>query len=127
MPDHMVGFRKRPQERQYYAPFHEFGHTLSSLVHGSAEGVGLPEVRVGSVEDQGLAATELMVKEPGEPLVPTLSHQGRHFNIDTRIVVNVEMFGLEHLEIKVLILDPVATEILGLHLLRDDNKADAAG
>ena len=68
------------------------------------------------VDDQRLPALEFVVQKARQPGVPPLRHaacEKRRFPF-RRIVEKVEVLGLEHLEVELLVLDFVPTEVLGL-------------
>ena len=79
------------------------------------KGIGLLEVRVVGIHDKGFGVLELMLEEPGIPFVPPLRHPGHILDGHPLfgVVVDIEVGGLQHLEVKPIVLDLVATEVLG--------------
>lgn len=66
------------------------------------------------VDDQRLGGFELMLKGPRQSLVPALTLTGQIFNgrVGERVVVDVEVWSIQDLEFKVVVLDLVPSEIL---------------
>ena len=54
-PEHVVGLRDRPRHGEHDAPLHELGDAARALADEAGEDVGLLEVGVAGVEDDGLA------------------------------------------------------------------------
>ena len=77
--------------------------------------VGLQEVGVRGVQDDRLALAELVVQHLREPGVVPLRHPGRveRGRPLAVVVVDVEMLGLDDLEVEVGVLDLVLAEVLG--------------
>ena len=75
---------------------------------------------------KGLAAAQVMVEEPGIPLVPALGHLGRDADggFFLGIEIDVEMFGLQDLIVEFLILDLVPAEILAERRLQKEAQAE---
>jgi hypothetical protein len=73
-------------------------------------------VRVAGVQDEGLAVLEVVDQQLRQPCVPALRHE--RGLVDglalLRVVVDVEVFGLQHLEIELPVLDLVLSEVLRL-------------
>jgi serine/threonine-protein kinase RIO1 len=63
-----------------------------------------------------------VIEHPFEPRVPALGHPRGNFDslLLLRVVVDVEVIGLQDLEIEVLVLDLVAAEVLSRRVARDD-------
>jgi hypothetical protein len=74
------------------------------------------ELGRAGVENERLPTRELVIEEAGQPGIPSLGHSSRmpSRGLFRRIEVDVEVLGLEHLEIEALVLDFVATEVLGV-------------
>ena len=77
-------------------------------------GVGLFEVGVGRVEQQRLPAAQLVIEQLLEARVPSLGHARR--DVDALaflgVVVDIEVLGLQHLKVELLVLDLVPAEVL---------------
>jgi len=114
--DHVVRFGERARERQHDPPLHSLGDAARALAERSRNRVRLLEVGVTGVEDQRLAASQLMVEDLREPRVPPLGEPAglRGRLALSRVVVDVEVRRLEKLEGKARVLDLVAPEVLGV-------------
>ena len=113
--DHVVRFSERPGERKHDAALENLRHPAGALAQLSPNRIRLLEIRVAGVQDQRLAAVQPMVEDLGEPGVPALRQAPRLLGGRPlrRIVVHVEVIGLEDLEIEAAVLDLVAPEVLG--------------
>ena len=62
---------------------------------GAGQRVGLLEVRMRGVQNQRLAAAELMAQQLGQPRIPSLRHPRGELNggLFLGVVVNVEVLG----------------------------------
>ena len=112
--EHMIGVRQRPGHRQDDPAFEGFGETAGALPNGAFHGVGLAEVGGGRIQHQGLTPPQLVCKKPGQPGIPAFRHP-RHNTRGLgllRVVIDVEVFGGQHPEIKGPELHLVAPEIL---------------
>jgi hypothetical protein len=100
--------------RQHDPAAQRFGHTSGPLPD-PLDDVGLLELRLGGVDDQRLAAGELMVEEPSVPEVPPLGESGCQVcgGALSGIEVDVEVLAAEDPPVEVLVLDLVAAEVLG--------------
>src|SRR4029453_19153033 len=60
-----------------------------------------------------LTVAQLMIEQPGEARVPALSEARRHPRrvLFFRVVIDVEVIGLQDLEVELLVLNLVATEV----------------
>ena len=77
-------------------------------------------MRVARIENQRLTRRERVPKETGEARIPAFRHsrgvpRGRFF---LRVVINVEVFGLEQPEVETVVMNLVATEVLRLRAAR---------
>ena len=73
-------------------------------------------MRTAGVKDQGLAPSQLVREQAGNPPVPPLRHsrgyaRGGFF---LRVVIDVEMIGLKDLEVELVVLDLVLAEVPAL-------------
>jgi hypothetical protein len=112
-------------EGEYVAVPLEIGDTLSSFSRSLAsQRVGLLKVGVRGIEDDRLPLPELVVQNLGEACIPALGHAG---SIHRRhplllVVVDVEMLGLDDLEIERAVLDLVPPEVLSGHQTRREQQ-----
>ena len=120
----VVGLRQGTQEGQNDAAFEEFSYTLCCLVQRSGESVGLLEMRVCRIDDENLASAQLVVEEPRQPCVPALGHERSVLGLHLVVVVDVEVLGLQYLEVEVLVLHLVSAEVLCLCRRRRYPEAD---
>ena len=132
--NHVVRLRERPGERQHDAALEDLRHPARALTQLSRNRVRLLEIRVAGVQDQGLAPVQLVLEELGEAGVPALRQAPRLLGRRPlgRIVVHVEVVGLEDFEGEVPVLDLVASEVLGGggrggHGKADDGRGEQRG
>ena len=98
--------------------FTEFKRDVTQRTDFADEMIALANTEGGriliGVEDDGLPTVQLMIEYPGEPSVPALGHAAGLVDClaGLRIVVNIEMFGLQYFEVEALVLDLVPPEIL---------------
>ena len=113
--DDVVRVGERAGQRQHDSPPQRLGDATSPLAQLAFYGVGLLEVGVGGVQDQGLASTERMLEDLLEPGVPALGHARRDLDALALagIEVDVEVIRFQDLKIEILVLDLVSTEVLG--------------
>jgi len=83
---------------------------------GTANSIGLLEVRIVGIENDGLALVELAQEGPAVALVPPLGHARGilHRLPFFGVQIEFEMVRFERLELEVVVLHLVATEILRL-------------
>ena len=124
--DDVVGIGEGTAERQHDAPPHRLSHAAGAFTHLSGDDVVLFEVGVRRVQHQRLASAKLMLEDPLEAGEPPFGKPGRNVDALTlaRIEVDVEMLGLEDLEIQVLVLDLVLSEVLGRNRRAESNHED---
>ena len=93
-----------------------FGHAARAFAELAFDDVGLFEVRMAGVEDERLPADERVPEDLAQPRIPALGH-ARHLLRGIglfRVVIHVEVFGGENLEFEFVVLDLVASEVLGV-------------
>ncbi len=116
MADDMIGFGEAGAGGQHDAAAQAFGDAAGPFAHQAGDDVGLLEVRMAGVEHERLAAAEVMIERARQPGVPALGH-ARHVIGEHAlffVVVDVEMVGLERLELEGVVLDLVPSEVLRL-------------
>ena len=91
--------------------------------------VGLLELGRGGVEDQRLSAVELVPEHGAQPVIPPLRHPGGRLRGDSlaRVIVDVEVLRLEHLELEGIVLDLIATEVLAFCRRRESEPRKECG
>ena len=111
----MVGVRQGTAERQHDAAPQRFGDASRPLAELTLNNVVLFEVGVRRVQHQRLASAKLVLEyalETREP--PFREPRG---DVDpfalARIEIDVEMLGLEDLEVELFVLDFVLSKVLG--------------
>ena len=112
--DHVVQLFVGARERQHHAVLEELGEAARLLADVARGGVGLLEVGLRRVENDGLPALELVMQHPRQPGVPALG-DARPVECRCplgRIVVDFEVFGLDDVEVEVLVLHFVLPEVL---------------
>jgi hypothetical protein len=114
MTEHVIGFGEAAGEGQDDAAFGALGDATGALADLAGQHIGLLEMRVRRIQDQRLAAAQLVLQQLGDSRVPPLRHaRGEgHRSFFLRVVIDVEVLGGEHLEVKLFVLDLVAPEIL---------------
>ncbi len=111
--EHVLEVGVRAREGQDDAFLRELGDAARALRDEPGQSVGLLELRMGRVEDDGLPILELVAEDTAEARVRTLGHPR---GVQRRcplagIVVDVEMRAANDLEVEDLVLDLVATEL----------------
>src|SRR6266568_2709271 len=77
MADDVVGLCERASEGQHDPPLEDFRDAARSLTQVAGDGVGLLELGVAGVENEGLTAPQLVAQELGVAGVPALRHAAR--------------------------------------------------
>ena len=113
VPEHVVGFRERPEHRHHDPPPQSFGHAAGAFADAGHD-VGLAEVRTRRVENERLRTREIVLQDLRQARVPALRHPRGLFGGGARLGVEVhlEMLGGDHLELELFVLDLVAAEVL---------------
>ena len=106
------GLVSAPQT-EHDPPLGGLGHSAGAFAELALDRVGLPEMRPARVENQRLPAAQLVIQQTRQTRVPTLGEPGRHARgiFFLRIEIDVEVLGLQHLEVELLVLNFVATEV----------------
>ena len=112
---HVVGLGQGAGEGQDHAPLQDLGDAARPLAGRPAQDVRLLELRVAPVEDDGLSGGEGVAEHARVTRVPPLRHRrgALHRLALLRVVVDVEVVGLQHLKIESPIPDLVTAEVLG--------------
>ena len=94
--------------------FATLGDAADRIRHHARHDIGLRKFGLAAVEHQRLAPIEAVIEQRRQPRVPALGEPGRHARGARflRVVIDVEVFGGQNLEIEVLVLDLVAAEVL---------------
>ena len=100
-------------EEQHDAVADPLGDARGAFGDLELEDVRLLEIGLGRVEDQGLPALPIVAEDLRQTRVRPLRHAGgvHHRRLFLRIVVDVEVLGLEHLEVEIVVLDLVLSEL----------------
>ena len=114
--ENMVGLGQRAGERQHDAALHPLGDAARSLADHAADDVGLLEVRVRRIENEGLARLHLVLEDARQARIPALSHpaDARGAFALVFVEINIEVVGLQHFELEIFVLDLVPSEVLRL-------------
>ena len=124
VPDHVIRLVEGAREWKHDASLQDLRHTARGLADLPEHRVGLLEIGMAGVQDQGLSTLELVVQQTAQASIPALRHAARLpddvFHLG--VVVNVEMLGLQDLGIESLVLDLVATEVLRRRGIRQDGR-----
>src|SRR6185295_4727332 len=101
-------------ERQHDAPPQRLGDTAGAFSELALNGVGLLEVRMRRVEDERLPPGQLVAEGTAKPCPPAFGHARRDVDAFTRgrVVIDIEMLGLQDLKIERLVLNLVTSEVL---------------
>jgi hypothetical protein len=121
--DDVVEVTQGSADRKHDAAAERLGHAPGAFAQ-VVDDVGLTELGRGGVENQRLTAAQLVPHHGAEAGVPALGHPAgdvRRLAL-VRVEIHVEVVGLQHLEIEVLVLDLVAAEVLGLGRSREDQQ-----
>ena len=112
--DHVIGFAQGRAGRQDDTALEALGDAAGSFARLLPEHIGLLEIRRVGVDDQRLPAAQLVAQNRRQARVPPFRHApslGRQLRF-LIVEVDIEMLGLENLEVERLILNGVAAEIL---------------
>ena len=112
--DHVLELGVGAGEGQDHAVLEKLGDAARALTDVAADRVGLLEVRLRGVQDDRLAALKLVVQDAGEARVPPLRHACcvERRRALGRIVIDLEVIGLDDLEVEGPVLDLVLPEVL---------------
>ena len=109
--DHVIGFERRCPQWKKDTPLEALGDTFAPLHLGD---IGLVVRGVVRVKNQRLATAQLVAQHRGYSRVPPFGHARRLSSSVGFVIieVDVEVLGLQNLEVERLILNGVAAEIL---------------
>ena len=107
--DHVVGFERRCAQWQEDTPLEALRDTFTSLHLGD---IGLVVRGVVRVKNQRLTTAQLVAQHSGYSRVPPFGHAGRlSGSVGFLIIeIDVEVLGLQNLEVEGLVLDSVTAE-----------------
>ncbi len=125
--DDVVGLGERRAVGQDDAALERLREAARALAEHLLGDRRLLELGAAAVEDEGLAALELVVEHPGQPGVPALGHEAGHLDrgLVLEVVVDVVVPGLHDLEVEILVLDLVPSVPLGAEVRRADGQDEA--
>jgi hypothetical protein len=112
--DHVVRVGEWTCEWEDDATAQSFGDAARAFPDLATNDVGLFELDVRAVEDQRLATAQLVLKQALEPRMPALgkARGDIHARFLAWIEVDIEVLGLQDLEIEGSILNLVVAEVL---------------
>jgi hypothetical protein len=124
MAEDVVGFRQRAAEWEDHASLQDLGHTARGFAEVALKRIGLSKVGGARVHDERLARAEVVVQQARQTGIPPLRHEYQVLDGDIlfRVVVDVEVLGLQDLEVEALILDLVLPEVLRMSRVADAAK-----
>src|SRR5258705_8835870 len=112
--EHVIRLSEARRKRHADARLDALGEAAGAFIDGAGADVGLGEVRMARVEDDGLAVRERVVEQLRVARVPALGHArglpGDLFLFG--VVVDVEVLGLQRPELEPPVLHLVAPEVL---------------
>ena len=105
-----------PRKREDDPALRRFSDSSRALPELAFDGVGLPEIRTAGVQNQRLTAAQLMPQEARQTRVPALGQPRGHSSpfLFLWIEIDVEVLGLQQLEVELSILNFVASEVASL-------------
>jgi hypothetical protein len=114
VPQHVARFAVGGSQRHHHALAEALREAARARPEGLLRHVRLLKVGVVGVEDDRLLVVEAVEEDLRVTLVPALGHPGRvaHRRLLHGVVVEFEVLGLQHLEVKGLVLHPVFAEVL---------------
>src|SRR5882672_5421299 len=122
--EHVVRLSEARRKRHDDARLDALGEAAGAFIDGAGADVGLREVGMARVEDDGLAVRERVVEQLRVARVPALGHArglpGDLFLFG--VVVDVEVFGLQRPELEPSVLHLVAPEVLRVRRPRNQEK-----
>ncbi len=116
VPEHVIARLDRPGERQDDTSFVSLCYAARPFAQIPLDRIGLPEVRATRIEDERLPGAQLMIQQLGQSRVPALRHAGGQLRglLFLRVIVDIEVIGLQHLEVELLVLNLIAAEVAPL-------------
>ena len=111
---HVIGFLQRAGKRQYDAALQGLRHPARSLTRRAADLGRLFEMRMAGIHEKRLPPPQLVVEQLRQPGVPAFRHAPRLHDCLAFlfVVVDIEMLGLQYLEVEVVVADHVLPESL---------------
>ena len=111
---HVLELAVGPRERQHHAVLEELRDAARGFADLAPDDVRLLEVGAGGVQDDGLAALELVVQHARQPGVGPLRHARgvERGGVLLLVEIHLEVLGLDDLEVEGPVLDLVLPEVL---------------
>ena len=116
MPQDVIGLSVNAG-KWHHDPFpNGLGKTARAGADGAFRYIRLLKIRIVGIENDRLLFLELVNEDLGMPIIPSLKHPGRilHRSLRFRIVVDLEVFGLQNLKVEIVVLHLISTEVLGV-------------
>ena len=113
---HVVGFGECARQRQHDTALLALGDAARAFADHAADDVRLFEVRMRGIKDERLARPDFVLEHRGKARIPAFRHLGDAGSALALffVEIHVEVFGLEHFELEIPVLNFVAPEILRL-------------
>jgi len=113
VPDHVAKIPHRPVVGDHDATLEKLEEPADSFGDKSGGGIGLLKVQMRAVKDErdavGDVVTELLLENPVAFLCEKCPPLGKIPHL--RIVIDVEVLGLEHVPVEIGVLDLILSEV----------------
>ena len=115
VPEYVVRVAVRTPQGKDDPVLQPLGDAARALAHRAREDIRLLEVGMIGVEDERARIPDVVLEDPGDPLIPPLGHPGTVLGGDSRfrIEVNIVVWRRQDVEVEGLVLDLVSSEVLG--------------
>jgi hypothetical protein len=116
VPENVIRLRQTTRERHDDAALEHLRDAAGAFTDAALDRVRLAEVRPARIENERLPAPQFMVQQRRDARVPALRHARRELRrlLFLRIEVDVEVVRFQDLEIEVVVLDLVLSEVVPL-------------